>query len=240
MKLRRVTALTLGLLVSTALSGPVLAADVVPAPESYDWTGFYVGGHVGYGWIDLNGSHESESASPGEEFETGEGTFDLDDDDFLGGFQVGVNYQIDNIVLGIEGDLSFASFSDKLTNVQNESVSFDTDLVATLRARAGFAFDNLLVFGTIGAAWTDTNYQVDDGDPTPNPSGDVDLDDIGLAVGGGAEYALDERWSIKADALYMIFDDKEKTQNLTDDSEVGDFIELEDLFVVRVGINFHL
>ena len=64
--------------------------------------------------------------------------------------------------------------------------------------------------------------------------------DIGLAVGGGAEFALNERWSIKADALYLIFDDKEKTENLNNDFEVGDFIELEDLFMIRLGVNFHL
>jgi outer membrane immunogenic protein len=238
MKLRRVTALTLGLFFSTALSSGAFAADVPPV-ESYDWTGFYVGGHVGYGWIDLNGRLDSQNQAPGDDFGNGDGPFDLDDDGFLGGFQAGVNYQIDDIVLGLEGDLAFVGFSDKLSNIQNERVSFDTDLLATLRVRAGLAVDDVLLFATIGAAWTDTNHKVEV--PIPlNPSGDVDLDDIGLAVGGGAEYALDERWSIKADALYMIFDDREKTANLTAGSEVGDFIELEDLFVVRIGVNFHL
>lgn len=238
MKLRRITALTLGLFVSTALSGVALSADV-EQPYQHDWTGFYVGGHVGYGWIDLNGSHESENNVPGD-FENGDGPFDLDDDDFLGGIQIGANYQIDQFFVGIEGDLAFASLNDKITNTQSETVSFDTDLVATLRARAGLALDDILLFGTIGVAWTDTNHTVESGDPDPVRKNDIDLDDIGLAVGGGAEYALDERWSIKADALYLLFDDKEKTENLVTDSEVGDFIELEDLFIVRVGVNFHL
>lgn len=236
MKLRRVTALTLGLVVSTALSGPALA-------DGYEWTGFYIGGHVGYGWIDLNGSHETRVTLPGENFEDdGNGPFDLDDDGFLGGFQVGVNYQINQIILGIEGDLAFTDLSEKLTNFQrDENVAFDTDFLATLRARAGFTFDNVLLFGTVGAAWTDTTYEVDEGNQNrPDNAGSTDLDDVGLALGGGAEIALDERWSIKADALYIIFDDKEKTEDLTSDSEVGDFIELEDLFVIRVGINLHL
>lgn len=237
MKLRGVKAFTLGLFVSTALSGAALAADV-EAYQQHDWTGFYVGGHVGYGSIDLEGRYDTVD---GEDFvDDNAGRFDLDDDGFLGGFQAGYNHQIDNLVLGIEGDLAFVSWDDDLTNVRGREVSFDTGLVATVRARAGLAVDNLLLFGTVGAAWTDTNYEADDNDPSPNPSGDVDLDDIGLAVGGGAEYALDERWSIKADALYMIFDDKEKNQNLTDDSEIGDFIKLDDIFVIRVGVNFRL
>lgn len=234
MRLRRVTALTLGLFVSTALSGTASA-------DGYDWTGFYVGGHVGYGWIDLNGRHQTDEVDPGEDFEnSGDGDFDLDDDGFLGGLQIGANYQIDRIVFGIEGDLSLVGFSDDLSSPQDEEVSFDTDLLATLRARAGFTFDNVLLFGTVGAAWTDTTHEVKEQPNKPDPSGKIDLDDVGLAVGGGAEIALDERWSIKADALYMIFDDREKTKDLTGDSEVGDFIKLDDIFVIRIGVNFHL
>jgi outer membrane immunogenic protein len=236
LKSSRATALTLGLFVSTALSGAAWSADVEPL--AYDWTGLYVGGHVGYGWIDLRGSADSENAVPGEDFESiGAGRFDLDDDDFLAGFQAGLNYQIDRVVLGIEGDVSFTDFEDELSNTENDHVSFDTDFVATLRARAGLLVDdNFLLFATAGAAWTDTRFTYS----ANSAHGELDLDDVGLAVGGGAEYALDDRWSIKADALYMIFDDKRDTSNLTASSEEGDFIELEDLLVVRLGINFHL
>jgi outer membrane immunogenic protein len=236
-RLGQIRALTLGLFVSTALSGGALAQDV--GPSVYDWSGFYVGAHVGYGWIDLNGSHETDDAVAGANFaDNGEGPFDLDDNDVLAGIQAGVNHRINEFLIGIEGDLAFTGFSDSLTSPENDTVSFDTDLVATLRARAGIVVDqNLLLFATIGAAWTDTRFKSEE---AQGSSGHVDLDGIGLAVGGGAEFALNERWSIKADALYLIFDDKEKTESLNNDSEVGDFIELEDLFLIRLGVNFHL
>jgi outer membrane immunogenic protein len=248
MRSRRLTALTVGFILTTTLSGAAFAADV-EAYSPYDWSGFYVGGHVGYGWIDLKGSHESVNASETIDpdfVDTGEGSFDLDDDDLVGGFQLGFNYQIDNLVLGIEGDLSLTGFSKKLTNeVPPESVSFDTDFLATIRARAGLAMDNVLLYATAGAAWTDTNYEIEDngfpgGPIDPVTQGDLDLDDIGFVVGGGAEYALNEDWSIRAEALYYIFDDKEDTEDLVTDSEVGDFIKLDDIFVIRVGVNFHL
>ncbi|MGE0238934.1 MAG: outer membrane protein [Parvibaculaceae bacterium] len=236
---RRLSALTVGFFFSTALSGAVMAADV-EQPYMHDWTGLYVGGHVGWGWIDLKGSYQTEDAVPGLDFlDGGEGAFKLKDDGFLGGLQAGYNLQINNFVLGIEGDVSFVNWDEELTNFEGEQVSFDTDFVATLRARAGFAMDNFLLFGTAGVAWTDTKFEVDDGDGGGNATGKVDLDDIGFAVGGGAEYAFDENWSIKAEALYLIFDDKEDTEFITEDSEIGDFIKLEDIFIARIGVNFH-
>jgi outer membrane immunogenic protein len=241
MILRGVKVLTLGLLVSTALGGMAAAADV-EAPYQHDWTGLYVGGHIGYGEIDLNGEFDNTEADPGETFEDGAGSFDLDDNGLIGGAQIGYNVQIDSLVLGVEADLSFVDWKDKVANADDERVSFDTDYLFTFRARAGFAIDNILLFATAGAAWTDTTYEAnrDVDDTDPGEEGDVDLDDVGLAVGGGAEYAFDEDWSIKAEALYVMFNDKENTATLTNGSEIGDFIELDDLFVVRVGVNFHL
>ena len=237
MQSRRLSALTFGFIVSTALSSAALAQGSV----TYDWSGFYIGAHAGYGWVDLNGSHETESAGPNGELENFAGSFDFDDDDLLGGFQLGFNYQIDNLVLGVEGDLSLTGFKDEVANsIGSERVSFDTDLLMTLRARAGLAVDNLLFYATAGAAWSDTTYELEDLNSNPVQNGDIDVDDIGFVVGGGAEYAVNEDWSITAEALYYIFDDKQDTQDLTTDSEIGDFIELEDIFVIRVGVNFHL
>lgn len=236
MKLR-VRALTLGLFISTALSGAALAADV-ETPAVYDWTGFYVGGHVGYGSIDLKGVFDK---GDGTDFhDTGSGRFDLDDDGFLGGAQIGYNVQIDRLVLGIEGDFSFTDWSDDVqSRGRNREVSFDTDYFATLRARAGYAVDNILLFATAGVAWTDTEFRARTDFGPVNQKGDVKLNDVGFVFGGGGEYALDENWSIKAEALYAIFNDKERTSNLTNGSEVGDFVKLDDVFVARVGVNFH-
>src|SRR2546421_919176 len=93
----------------TVFSGAALAADIArpvykapPAgvlPVAYDWTGFYVGGHVGYGWAEkdwrdafgLNVSNKTNG--------------------FLGGGQVGFNYQIGQFVLGAEGDFSWSGIN---------------------------------------------------------------------------------------------------------------------------------
>jgi outer membrane immunogenic protein len=238
MGLRRLSAIALGFIVSTALSGVALAADIVE-PTSYDWTGFYVGGHFGYGWIDVEGAY----SVGGEDFlDDGGGDFDMDDDDILGGVQIGYNHQIDNLVLGVEADFSFLNWNDELTNepVGEELVSFDTDYLFSLRARAGYAFDNMMVYATAGGAWTNTNFYVNDhiDDPDADERGHKRLDDVGFVFGGGAAYAFDEHWSVRAEALYYLFDDKEDTDDLTHDSDVDDFAELNDIFVVRAGLDF--
>jgi outer membrane immunogenic protein len=237
MKMKRLSAIAIGLIAATSLSGAVLAADLTEAvPEAFDWTGPYIGAHVGWGWIDLKGAYDTSDEDPGDDFENGNaGDFDLDDDNILGGLQAGYNVQFDQFVLGIEADISFTDWHDKLTNDDDEKVSFDTDLLISLRARAGLAMDNLLVYATAGGAWTDTEFEASDG---PDDNGDVNLDDIGFVVGGGAEYAFNESWSVRAEGLYYIFDEKEDIQDLTSDTDPDDFIKLKDIAVARIGLNF--
>ena len=103
--MRRVFVLV-GLAGATMFGGAAMAADISrpvykapPAgalPVTYDWTGFYVGGHVGYGWAEKDwqdgfGLRTSRTTPNG----------------FLGGGQAGFNYQIGQFVLGVEGDFSW-------------------------------------------------------------------------------------------------------------------------------------
>src|SRR5207253_5189332 len=83
------------------LTRPVYKAPPAGAlPVTYDWTGFYVGGHVGYGWAK-------------KDWQDSFGLFNLstDPNGFLGGGQVGFNYQIGQFVLGAEGDFSWTGIN---------------------------------------------------------------------------------------------------------------------------------
>jgi outer membrane immunogenic protein len=132
------------------VAAPVSAADVpvrgpiykaAPAPV-FNWTGFYVGGHIGYGFgdTDLVGD---------------------DLDGFIGGVQLGYNWQFSrNWVFGIEGDISGTDM--------NNGAFAHVDYLGTLRARAGYTWDRTMLYGTGGLAWnrssllgfhdTDTGY----------------------------------------------------------------------------------
>jgi outer membrane immunogenic protein len=222
----------LGVAFTALISVPALAADIEVAPEPeaafYDWSGFYIGAHVGYGEADVNGVHDDAGAVPLE--------WGLEPNGIIGGVDAGFNWQFSSIVLGIEGDFSFADWDDDVSNIIDESASAELDWLATVRARLGFALDNFLIYGTVGAAWTDAEITVSD---APGDSGSVDFDDVALVAGGGLEWAWSERWSWKLEGLWFNFDDEEDTRDLTTDSDIGDFVELDDAWVVWTGLRYH-
>jgi len=127
---------------------PVKAPRVVAAPAAFSWTGFYIGGTLGYGWG--RARHEDGGATTSPEFDIKGPT---------AGVTVGVNYQINRIVIGFEGDWSWADIDGSTptgggfgcdTACATEIKSF-----ATARGRFGVTVvDRLLAYGTAGWAWT--------------------------------------------------------------------------------------
>src|SRR5262245_48744607 len=107
--MRRGLGALVGLAAATMFGTAAMAADIArpvykapPAgalPVAYDWTGFYIGGHVGYGWADKSWTDSFGLATS----HTSDG--------FLGGGQVGFNYQVNQFVFGVEGDVSWANLS---------------------------------------------------------------------------------------------------------------------------------
>jgi len=130
---------------------PALAADLrvkaVPLAQSvYNWTGFYVGGHVGYGH-----GMKDWFTSP----------FDYQVKGFLGGGQVGYNQQVGNLVFSIEADASWGNIKGDqslmvggpiLGATQTAFANTTIDGLATLTGRLGLAQDRWLVYVKGGAA----------------------------------------------------------------------------------------
>lgn len=181
-----------------------LKAPAYPAP-AFNWSGFYLGGHVGAGWA---------SAATNDILD-----FDLKPKGVVGGIQGGFNYQFSNrIVVGLEADVSFADMNAGRNVVHvfgplvttNRS-AFPIDTFGTVRGRVGYAFDRLLPYATGGFAWANT--RMDYRQPqTLFGTFFANLSDIhdtnirtGWSVGGGFEYALTDHWSAKAEYLYLDF-----------------------------------
>lgn len=235
--MRMTRTLFLALLCTSA--APAFAADVSYAPTVYDWSGFYAGVHAGYGALDVSGIYDGNA---GDDFILdNQGNFSLSGDGFVGGVQAGYNWQMDALVLGLEGDFSFADFSDSLgPNGDNESVQMDANMIATLRARAGYAMDNLLIYGTAGAAWTDADYSNCNNAPACTQTASASFDGIGLVVGGGAEWAFAQQWSFRAEGLYLYFNDRQNNiVNPGDGGTANDFATLDDGWIVRAALNYH-
>jgi outer membrane immunogenic protein len=178
-----------------ALSGTAFAADLpsrvaAPAPiiaavPLFTWTGFYVGVNAGYGWS--NNDFDAFDAA------------DVDDDGgFVGGAQAGYNYQIGSFVVGLEGDIQYADFGAEGAfdfDGDGDDDRFESsDWFGTVRARAGVAFGQALIYGTGGFAFAD--------------------DANGWTVGGGIEYAFTNNLSAKIEGLYVNLD---LDNNLVDD-----------------------
>lgn len=213
------------LLLSTALVCAPCSAFAAPPPATFNWTGFYVGVHGGYAW----GEHHVADDNPTVAYE-------METDGFLGGAQVGFDYQFGNFVLGVEGDISWGDMSTRANNVGlGLDATFEADYIASLRARLGYSMQSLLLYATGGAAFaqfTDANYFTG-GTPFGQP---FDHDETGWTIGLGAEFPLGPKWTMKVDYLHYEFDSVETAP--TAFWGIGrDHFDTE-MDSVRVGINF--
>lgn len=160
-------------LAGVALAAPAGAADLGRYPSPYvqpvaafSWTGFYVGANAGYGW----GS--SAFNSPGG---------------FVGGLQAGYNYQfLNNVVIGVETDFDFAGISGG---------PYSLDYFGTVRGRLGYAFDRVLLYGTVGFAYGQGSVEGFGLSSTASQTG--------WTIGAGAEVGFDRNWSARLEYLYV-------------------------------------
>jgi outer membrane immunogenic protein len=145
-------------------ASPALAADLgagpapyykaAPIAPMYDWTGFYLGAHALYSWSHNN--FQTENTATGQEFVPGSN----DPSAAHFGGQIGYDYMLPSRwALGVVADISSGvdrtnTFAFPKETTQTES---DNVVAGTFRARAGYAFDTLLLYGTAGGTWNDAH-----------------------------------------------------------------------------------
>jgi len=198
-------------------AAPAMAAEMAvkaswqpPVVQLYDWTGLYVGGHLGYAGGRSNWSAAPDLSSSLDLFQssdifTGAGSY-------FGGLQIGYDYMLPNrVVLGAELDVSFPGFPRNDISIGGMSIFSTPDIglasyrenvlhFGTLRGRLGYAPDNWLFYATGGFAWTynqRTVTQLAD-DTTDSPF----LWRLGWVAGAGIEYAFAPNWSANVEYLF--------------------------------------
>src|SRR5690242_7115994 len=230
---------------------PALAADMAvkappsaPGPAPISWTGWYAGFNFGGTWGDssINTSATNLQNTPsgfsnGLESATASaqgvtGVFSGRDSGFIGGGQVGYNWQFNSWVAGLEADIQGTSLkvTDGINGARTPIVSAtctpagctisttmtlskEVDWLGTVRGRLGWlATPSLLVYGTGGLAYGGVKantsiaqtYVVTLGSVAPNfgASSGVSETRTGWTAGGGFEWMLDPHWSFKAEYLY--------------------------------------
>ncbi len=233
--------------------GSGLAADLpvkapAPVPAFVDWSGVYVGGHVGYGggmkdWTD-----------PAVDF-TAQG--------FLAGGQVGINKQIASLVFGVELEGSWADISGSPTfsfggpglgGFETVSAHSQIDGMATAAGRVGLAADRWFVFakGGVTGAWEKHSWSLSLTSNTAMPPVQLSLTENGSEfrwapmVGFGAEYALGGNWSVKAEYDYIHLGNRSvalsgtATVNGVTFPTSGDSpISQDAIHLIKVGANYH-
>ncbi len=224
--------------VALLIGGHAQAADLyakaAPAPLGYDWSGVYVGGHIGGGWESTTFTDPSEASvltnccllisttnNPSAPTKATASSF-------IGGAQVGAMYQIGKLVVGADFDWSGTSMngsgSTSMTAITaggpfaNEAYSVKTQWTATSTTVIGMARDRLLIYGKAGVAWAHNSYGVGIsgvggtfGGPggTPFAFGATSTDTVtGWTVGTGVKWALYDNWFLNAEYNYLDFGSK--------------------------------
>lgn len=208
---------------STALAADLGGRPVRPprdfAPPYYrpqsnleSWTGFYVGGTLGYGF--------GEGRTGGDI-----GRFGLDQDGALGTIFAGYNWQAGRGVFGLEADLGTGGFGSR-TSAGLGNLQTEINAMGSFRARAGLLVTPaLMLYATGGLAWANMEFGY---------AGLTKVSDtlFGYQVGAGAEYLMGSNVSLRLEYLYT---DLERERVLH--SGQTNFYD-PDFHQVRAGIAF--
>ena len=176
---------------------PVPQAPVPPPtyfPAYYNWTGVYLGANGGYGFGQNRWSVAGLSS----------GNFNTNG--FLAGGTLGANYQTGPYLVGFEGDIDWSNVQGNTSAATcaalgapaGTTCQTKSTWLGTARARVGYAFDRLLVFGSGGAAFGGLQ-------PVLNPGGVVfsPTPQLGWTAGAGVEYAFTDAISAKVEYLFV-------------------------------------
>jgi outer membrane immunogenic protein len=184
------------------------AADpLVPLEDApvASWTGCYVGGNVGGGWSNVDQTQVGKvdgTVLPDNDFGSGSGS------GFIGGAQLGCDYQMDRWVFGVQGMFNFGDI--KSSHVITAFPTFDLEDkvkdLFTATGRAGYLFDPaVLGYVKAGAAWARVDSAAHGTVPSPFLSESTDYDRLGWTVGVGAEWKFARNWSAFGEYNYMDF-----------------------------------
>jgi len=168
------------------IATPAAAADLdygrapafAAAPfNGYNWNGAYVGVNLGYQWRKVTNGGGGEPNG------------------VMGGGQVGYNWQFNQFVLGLEADLQGSAAEGTFA-----AYKFANPWFGTLRGRAGYAMNNVLIYLTAGLAYGGGRVEFAGMSETQTH--------LGWTLGGGVEVGLTPNWSARAEYLYVRLDDR--------------------------------
>jgi outer membrane immunogenic protein len=222
------TVMLLGAAQAADLKAPAYKAPQAPVAY-YNWSGFYIGGHVGGVWGDKDWLFTGPLTTTSHNVSG-----------FLGGGQVGFNWQVGQVVLGVEGQFSWTN-ADGESICPNPAARCQTELesITTVAGRLGYAWGPTLLYAKGGGAWVREEHFV------RFPANNL-LDETsgsytrsGWMVGAGIEYGFAPNWSAKVEYNFLSLNSEDLTFRRI---ATGAFVENaridQDLHIVKFGINY--
>jgi outer membrane immunogenic protein len=222
----------LGAAVLAALAGPAFAADMPARPSAkapaytapavvYNWTGFYIGGHLGGAFA-------------------GDNNLQSNDARFLGGVQAGFDYQFaPNWVLGAEAQYSWLSGGGNNNGLLFPAGTLVTgrtaNQIGSVTGRFGYTWGPALLYAKGGYAWREGNNIGMTVAGVPQPFTTTGNSKDGYTVGAGLEYLFAPNWSAKAEYQYYNFGNTTVTTGPAD--TLGTRFR-NDEHSVKVGVNY--
>jgi outer membrane immunogenic protein len=234
------------------------------------WSGFYVGLNAGGVWGDARASTSIaclDTSTPPNHIDcpfalpadsaavSAAGTGKISDRGFTGGVQAGVNLQTGRLVYGLEVDVESFKLGGARTGTANDPVhvgnvitvgtSFDTDWLFTARSRFGWTVaPNLLLYGTTGVAATELGVRNSISSSLTGAQGAASHTGrvTGWTLGGGAEWALNRHWTLRAEYLYLDFGNVTANASVSDvatnnPSNLASTVNLT-AHIARAGVNY--
>ena len=163
---------------------PVAPVAYVPA---FSWTGFYLGGELG--WIQTNTNYTTGALLLGVPFVFSPSTSNKNGLSY--GALAGYNYQVGQLVLGVEGDFAgWTVGTIRYTAITGDFLTAHSKWGGSIRGRLGYAADRALFYVTGGAAFVSNETSI----PTTGITIGGDGTRLGWTVGGGIDYAFTNNW----------------------------------------------
>lgn len=209
---RRFPCAALAVVAVVGFASAASAADMaIKAPQpprpvaAFDWSGFYVGAHVGGGWKSNSWIEPGTNGIP-----AGTQTASYNATGLIGGGQAGYNYQRGWAVFGIEGEISGSGIKGEAScfpelPAEVQTCSTNVKWMATVTGRFGVAFDRTLVYVKGGYAWARENLANPLTLPLPPVTWQTSDNRGGGTVGIGVEYGFTPNWSAKVEYDYIDF-----------------------------------
>ncbi|MFT4116477.1 outer membrane protein [Bradyrhizobium sp.] len=230
---------------------PYTKAPPAPIATVYNWTGFYGGLNGGYGWGSSTGNLVGNSGGIAIPAAIAGGTIPtalgVRPEGWLGGAQIGYNWQYNQVVFGLEADIQGAGIKQSV-GISRAAVvgllptfstgSSELDWFGTVRGRIGYAWNTVLLYATGGLAYGGVSDSASSATVPPPPAGfgSNGATRVGWTAGAGVEWAFTPNWTLKGEYLHVDLGSSNTTVVFPADFLVYRFQHQYDM--VRIGVNY--